>query len=92
MTNYEYILNECKRAHYGKWDLVATRECVYRLKGLSREEQLRLFTSRWLSRKCELLDAIFIVLFKKRLEQCQKRIRNATIAELDNMPIDMDGS
>ena len=92
MTNYEYILNECKRAHYGKWDLVATRECVDRLKGLSREDQLRLFTSRWLSRKCEVREAVFGLLFKEHLERREALIRDATIDELGKMLIEKDGN
>ena len=92
MSNYEFILNECKRAHYGQWNLSASKSCIDKLKGLSREELLRLFTSRWLSRKCEVRDAVFGLLFKKQLEQRETLIRDATIAELGNMLIEKDGN
>ena len=42
MTNYEYILNECKKAHYGVWDERAVNACIDRLRNLSRDELLRL--------------------------------------------------
>lgn len=46
MTNYEYILGECRKAYRGGWDSIAIEECIDKLKELSREELLRLFTSR----------------------------------------------
>ena len=51
MTNYEYILSECKKAHRGKWESEAVEACVKRLPSLTRDELLRLFTSRWLDKK-----------------------------------------
>lgn len=92
MTNYEYILNECKRAHYGQWNAAATEACVDRLKEMRREELMRLFTSRWLSQKCEVRNAVFGLLFQKQLEQRVALIRDATIDELGNMLIEKDGN
>lgn len=63
MTNYEYILSECKKAHYGKWEDAAVESCIEKLRGLTREELLRLFTSRWLSKKCKVHEAVFGLLF-----------------------------
>ena len=92
MTNYEYILNECKRAHYGQWNAAATEACMDRLKEMRREELMRLFTSRWLSQKCEVRRAVFGLLFQKQLEQRVALIRDATIDELGAMLIEKGGN
>lgn len=86
MTNYEFILNECKKAHYGAgWNLVAVEACVDKLNGLSRDELLRLFTSRWLGKTDEVRKAIFQMLFSAELEARAASIKEATIDELASM-------
>lgn len=92
MTGYEYILSECKKAHYGGWSAIAIEECIEKLKELSREELLRLFTSRWLDKKSEVYEAIFNLLFHEQLEQRRKLIHNATIDELGKMLIEKGGN
>lgn len=92
MTNYEYILNECKKAHYGVWDERAVNACIDRLRNLSRDELLRLYTSRWLDKKDEVRVAIFRLLFGQQLEKRATMIREASIDELGKMLIDRDGS
>lgn len=92
MTNYEYILSECKRAHYGKWESKAVEACIDKLKGLTREELVRLFTSRWQNQECEVHEAIFRLLFKEELEQRVVLIRDATIDELGEMLMEKDGN
>ncbi len=79
MTNYEYILSECKKAHYGKWEDAAVESCIEKLRGLTRDELLRLFTSRWLSKKCKVHEAVFGLLFQARLEQRAMLICDASI-------------
>lgn len=92
MTNYEYILNECKKAHRGKWDGGAIEVCIKRLPSLTRDELMRLFTSRWLEKKCEMREAIFGLLFKEQLERREALIRDASIDELGAMLIEKDGN
>ena len=92
MTNYEYILIECKKAHYQHWTPTAVEACVGKLKGLTREELVRLFTSRWLDRKDELRQVIFERLFKEDLERREAKIRDATIEELGEMLIEEKGN
>ena len=92
MTNYEYILNECKKAHYGKWTTDAVSACVEKLKELSRSELLRLFTSRWLDKKDEVRKVIFNLLYGERLAMRAKMIREASIDELGAMLMDKDGN
>ena len=92
MTNYEYILNECKKAHYGAWKADAVSACVEKLKELSRSELLRLFTSRWLDKKDEVRKAIFNLLYGERLAMRAKMIREASIEELGAMLMEKDGN
>lgn len=92
MTNYEYILAECKNAHYYKWTPTATEACVKKLKGLTRPELVRLFTSRWLGKKDELRQVIFAMLFHEQLDQRDAIIRDATIEELGEMLMEKDGN
>lgn len=92
MSNYEYILNECRKAHYGIWTHTAIDACSERLKGLTRDELVRLFTSRWSDRKCEVREAIFRLLFHEQLEKRKALIRDATIDELGTMLDEKSGN
>lgn len=92
MTDYEYILSECKKAHYGQWDAVSVVNCIEKLRDLTREELLRLFTSRWLVHKCEVREAVFGLLFKEQLERRAAKIRDASVDELGAMLIEKDGN
>lgn len=82
MTNYEYILGECKQAHYGNWSEKAIEACIQRLGGLTRDELVRLLTSRWLSPNDEVRKAVSRTLFKEKLELRTAKIRDATVDEL----------
>lgn len=92
MTNYEYILSECKKAHYGVWSERAVDECIVKLKGLTRDELLKLLTSRWLSPKDEVRKAIVNILFQEQLAQREAKIKNATIDDLGAMLIEQNGN
>lgn len=92
MTNYEYILSECKKAHYGVWSEKAVNECIQRLHVLTRDELVRLLTSRWLSPKDEVRKAVSRTLFHEQLEQRDAKIREATIDELGAMLAEKNGT
>ena len=92
MTNYEYILSESKRAHYSAWSEKAVNECIQRLDGLTRDELVRLLTSRWLSPKDEVRKAVSRTLFHEQLGQRDAKIREATIDELGAMLIEQNGN
>ena len=91
MTNNEYILIECKNAHYHQWTTTATKACVEKLKGLTREELVRLFTSRWLDRKDELRQVIFAILFRNERAQLETMIHSASVEDLGKMLIEKNG-
>lgn len=92
MTNYEYILNECRKAHYYGWKAEVASACVEILNNCSRSELQRLFTSRWLDKESEVRKAIFNLLFGKQLEKRATMIREASIDELGAMLMDKDGN
>jgi len=92
MTNYEYILNECKRAYHCGWKEDAVNVCIEKLEGLSRSELMRLFTSLWLEKKTKVREAIFYLLFGERLKERDRMIREASIEELGEMLTTKDGN
>lgn len=92
MNNYVYIVNECKKAFYGKWKKQAIDACVSRLEALSREELVSLLSSRWLTKKDEVRKETVKVLFKEQLEQHEQLIATSTIDELGTMLIEKGGN
>ena len=45
MTNYEYILIESKKAYFAGWNKKTMEGCVFRLRGMTRQDLLRLFNT-----------------------------------------------
>ena len=68
MTDYEYIIKQVKKFHFSGWDDEELRKCVDMLPGLSREQQVALFRSKWVEHEKTLKDAIFNLLFKELIE------------------------
>lgn len=91
MTNYEYILGECKKAYRGGWEVMAVQDCVDKLSTLTREELVRLFTSRWLNKKDEVRQVIFALLFQEQIAKRKALIHDATIEELGAMLTEQNG-
>lgn len=85
MNNYAYIINECKKAFYGKWEELAIKACISRLPSLSHEELVNLLSSRWLTKKDEVRKEIFKQLFKEQIKQHEQMIATSTIDELGAM-------
>ena len=92
MNNYAYIVNECKKAFYGKWDEQAIDAGVSRLEILSREELVSLLSCRWLKKNDEVRKEVVKVLFKEQLEQHEQMIATSTIDELGAMLIEKGGN
>ena len=59
MTDCEYILKQAKLFHYKGWDEEEMRKCVDMLVGLSRQELIVLYTSRWLTGVKPIREEIF---------------------------------
>ena len=92
MNNYAYIVNECKKAFYGKWEDQAVEACVSRLHALSREELIKILSSRWLTKKDIVRKEVVKILFKVQLEQHKQLIATSTIDELGAMLIEKGGN
>ena len=92
MNNYAYIVNECKKAFYGKWDEQAIDACVSRLEILSREELVHLMSCRWLTKQDEVRKEVFRLLFREQIEQHEQMISKSTIDELGAMLIEKGGN
>lgn len=92
MNNYAYIINECKKAFYGKWEEQAIKACISRLPSLSHDELVSLMSCRWLTKKDEVRKEVVKVLFKEQLEQHEQLIATSTIDELGAMLIEKGGN
>lgn len=82
MTDYEYIIQQVKKAHYSGWDDEELRKCVDILPGLTREQQLSLYRSKWVANEKTLKDAIFNLLFKERIGERNRKIKAMSVEEL----------
>lgn len=82
MTDYEYIIQEVKKAHYSGWSDEELRKCVDMLSGLTREQQLSLYRSKWVANEKALKDAIFNLLFKERIGERDRKIKAMSVDEL----------
>ena len=82
MTDYEYIIQQVKKAHYSGWDDEELRKCVDMLLGLTREQQLSLYRSKWMANEKTLKDAIFNLLFKERIGERDRKIKAMSVEEL----------
>ena len=82
MTDYEYILQQARKAHYSRWDDEELRKCVDMLAGLSRQELTSLYHSRWVKDDKIFRDSVFNTLFKDKVGKREERIKNLPIDEL----------
>ena len=82
MTDYEYIIKQCRKAHYSNWNDEELRKCVDMLPNLSRQELISLYRSKWLDQEKILKDAIFHLLFDARIEERDKKIKAMNVDEL----------
>jgi len=82
MTDYEYIVQQVKRAHYSGWDDEVLRKCVDMLPGLTREQQLSIYRSKWVAHEKTMKDAIFNLLFKERIGERDRKIKAMSVNEL----------
>ena len=72
MTEYEYIIQQVKRAHYSGWNDEELRKRVEMMPGLTREQQLSIYRSKWVAHEKTMKDAIFNLLFKERIREREK--------------------
>ena len=82
MTDYEYILQQARRFHYTKWDDGKLRKCVDMLETLTRQELVLLYNSRWINGEKILKETIFQLMFKERIEERDRKIKEMSVDEL----------
>ena len=81
MTEYEYIMAQCRRFRSLKWDEVELRRCEEMLKKLSREDLVRVYQSRFLVAS-PLKETVFKTLFADKIGKREERIRTMPVDEL----------
>ena len=82
MKDFDYILQQAKKAHYSGWDDEELRKCVDMLPSISRQELVLLYSCRWLSHDKPLKDSIFHLLLDARIEERDKKIKAMSVDEL----------
>jgi len=82
MTDYEYIIQQAKKAHYKGWDDEELRKCVDMLPTLSRDELIALYRSKWVQHEKSFKETIFNLLFKERIEERDRKIKAMNVDEL----------
>ena len=82
MTDFDYILQQAKKAHYSGWDDVELRKCVDMLAGLSRQELTSLYYSRWVKEDKVFRISVFNTVFKDKVGKREERIKNDDIDAL----------
>ena len=80
MTDYEYIYQQVKKAHYKGWDDEELRKCVEVLPNLTREELVKLYRSKWVDDK--LRKSVFNVLFADKVGKREERIKTENTEKL----------
>ena len=92
MSDYEYIINECKKAHYGKWEEQNFAACVSRLEKLTHQQLVKLLRSQWLNREDEFRKVVGRLFFKVQIEEHQRMINTSSIDELGEMLTEKNGN
>ena len=82
MTDYDYIIQQCKVAHFSRWNDVELRKCVELLPNLSRQELTALYYSKWVKEDRVFREAVFNTLFKDKVGMREERIKNLSADEL----------
>ena len=79
MTEYDYIMTQCRKAHYTQWDETVLNECTSMLTKLTREELFSLYRSKWLMDNNPIKQAVFKALFADKIGKREERIREMDV-------------
>lgn len=80
MTDYEYIMERCRKYHFTRWKENELRECQEVLPNLTREELVKLYRSKWVDEN--LKKTVFKVLFADKVGKREERIKTEDTAKL----------
>ena len=75
MTEYEFIMSQCRKYHFTTWDVDVLEKCKALLKKLTREDLVRVYRSRLLDDRDPLKKGAFNVLFADKVGKREKRIK-----------------
>lgn len=82
MTEYVYIMAQCRRFRSLKWDETELSRCKEMLKTLTREDLMRVYKCGFLYAKHPLRETAFKLLFGDKLGKREERIRTMPVEEL----------
>ena len=82
MTDYEYILQQARKAHYSNWNDEELRKCVDMLIGLTHEQLFSLYTSKWLNGNKVMREEVFKCMYRDKIGKREERIKNLSTDEL----------
>ena len=82
MKDFDYILQQAKKAHYSGWDDVELRKCVDMLIGLTHEELFSLYTSKWLKGDKVMREEVFKCMYADKIGKREERIKDLSTDEL----------
>lgn len=82
MTDYGYIMAQCRKFHFTKWDESILMDCQSFLSNLTREEMINVCRSRFLDEKHPLKQTTFKVLFADKVGKREERIKNLPTDQL----------
>jgi len=82
MTDFGYILQQARKAHYSGWDDEELRKCVDMLIGLTHEQLFSLYTSKWLKGDKIMRNEVFKCMYADKIGKREERIKNLSTDEL----------
>ncbi len=82
MTDYEYIYQQAKLAHYNGWNDEELRKCVDMLIGLTHKELFTLYTCKWLKGDKKMREEVFKCMYMDQIGKREERIKNLSTDEL----------
>lgn len=82
MTDYEYIYEQVKKAHFSIWEDEELRKCIEMLIGLSHEQLFTLYTSKWLKGDKVMRQEVFKCMYMDKIGKREERIKNLPTEEL----------
>ena len=75
MTEYEFIMSQCRKYHFTTWDVDVLEKCKALLKNLTREDLVRVYRSTLLVDRDPLKKEAFKVLFADKIGKREQRIK-----------------
>ena len=82
MTDYEFIMSQCRKFHFTAWEEDVLRECQSIMPNLTRGELVSVYRSRLLGERHPLKQTAFKVLFADKVGKREERIKSLDVDAL----------